>query len=244
MKKLGVLLIAMIVMLSIFVLPVSAEDGVDTRSLIVDEYDHLTASEETEIIDKLRIAEEETDIIFIVAIYDVKFIIPSGVSVVEECGFDINLDNIVLLIIESGDYVNYYEMFTWGVADTVVTDSAVDSILDDNGVHKNLKGGDFAPGILAFIDKTVDSIKSYRTGLIIGIIVFALVAAGVSVGSVIYVYKKKLKSPSYPVSDYADLNLTEHTDIFLGKTVTRTKISSSSSGGGRSGGGGGSRGRR
>lgn len=244
MKKLIGLLIAMVVILSLFVIPVSADEGMNARSLIVDEYDHLTANEESEIIDKLRLAEEETDIIFIIAIFDIKHIIPSDVSVIEECGFDINSDDIVLLIIESGDYVNYYEMFTWGVADTVVTDSAVDSILDDDDVKRNLKGGDFAPGILTFVDKTVDSIKSYRTGLIIGIIVFALVAAGVSVGSVIYVYKKKLKSPSYPVSDYADLDLTEHTDIFLGKTVTRTKISSSSSGGGRSGGGGGSRGRR
>ena len=69
-------------------------------------------------------------------------------------------------------------------------------------------------------------------------------AGGTAFGIVLYKYKKKLKSPIYPLNRYANLQLDYATDHFLGSSVTRTRVSSSR--GGRSGGsrGGGSIGRR
>ncbi len=257
MKKLAILAIVLSVILSIFVMPTAAStDTGNPQSRVIDRDDNLTATEEAKIADKLRWAESETDIIFIIAVYDISEGIPSGVSVVNSCGLNTGSDDIVLLIIEAGSddsfgdslfpgfSKNYYEMFTWGIADTVVTDNSVDSILDFSEVYDNIKGGDFYDGIIAFTEQTVGCIKSYRTGLIFGIIIFSLVAAAAAMGIVLYTYKKKLKSPIYPTSEYAELNLTAHSDLFLGKTVTRTKINTSSGSGGRSGGGGGSRGRR
>lgn len=257
MKKTALFILILSLILSLLVMPVAASsDGGDLQSKVIDRDGNLTAAEESAITEKLIWAESETDIIFIIAVYDISEGIPSGESVVAGCGLNTASDDIVLLIIEAGsddgfgDSIflgyskNYYEMFTWGVANTVVTDNSVDSILDFSDVYNNIKGGDFYEGIIAFTEQTVGCIKSYRRGLVFGIIIFSLAAAAVAVGIVLYTYKKKLKSPIYPTSEYAELKLTSHTDLFLGKTVTRTKINTSSGSGGRSGGGGGSRGRR
>jgi uncharacterized membrane protein YgcG len=257
MKRAALFIMILSLVMSILVMPAAASSDTDNfQSLVIDRDDNLTATEEAKIADKLRWAESETDIIFLIAVYDISRGIPSEESVVNSCGLDTSTDDIVLLIIEAGSddsfgdslfsgySKHYYEMFTWGVANTVVTDNSADSILDFSDVYDNIKGGDFYEGIIAFTEQTVGCIRSYRRGLIFGIIIFSLVAAAAAVGIVLYTYKKKLKSPIYPTSEYAELKLTSHTDIFLGKTVTRTKINTSSGGGGRSGGGGGSRGRR
>jgi uncharacterized membrane protein len=82
----------------------------------------------------------------------------------------------------------------------------------------------------------------------VSLILAALISGGIT-GIIIYNYKKKLKSPIYPLSRYArlELNSGASLDVFLGKTVTSVRIRSSS-GGSRGGGGGGfsggSRGRR
>ena len=257
MKKAALFIMILSLVISILVLPAAASsDGGDLQSRVIDRDGNLTSAEESSITEKLIWAEEETDIIFLIAVYDISSGIPSGESVVADCGLDTSTDDIVLLIIEAGSddgfgdslfpgfSKHYYEMFTWGVANTVVTDNSVDSILDFSDVYDNIKGGDFYEGIIAFTEQTVGCIRSYRRGLVFGIIFFSLAAAAVAVGIVLYTYKKKLKSPIYPTSEYAELKLTSHTDLFLGKTVTRTKINTSSGSGGRSGGGGGSRGRR
>ena len=58
---------------------------------------------------------------------------------------------------------------------------------------------------------------------------FAFIAAAVACVIVVVKYKRKLKSPIYPVEKYANLALNVCQDQFLGSTVTRVKISSSSS---------------
>ena len=58
-------------------------------------------------------------------------------------------------------------------------------------------------------------------------VALAVVAALVACIIVIVKYKKKLKSPIYPVERYANLALNVCQDNFLGSTVTRVKISSS-----------------
>lgn len=57
--------------------------------------------------------------------------------------------------------------------------------------------------------------------------VFAFVAAAVACIIVVVRYKRKLRSPIYPINKYANLSLNACQDNFLGSTVTRVKISSS-----------------
>lgn len=259
MKKVIYLVLFLSLLLSVFAYPASANESTeDYTSTLIDRDDNLTTAEEQRISEKLRWAEAETDITFIIGLYNISEGIPSGERVISNLGLDINSDDIVLLIIEVGNRgpgtsfmqgysPNYYEMFTWGVANTVITDDSVDSILDHSDVYDNIKGAKFCDGAVAFVEQSVGCIKSYRRGIVFAIVIATVASAAVAVGAVIFTYKKKLKSPIYPLSKYANLELSEHTDVFLGKTVTRTRIntSSGSSGGGRSGGGGGgSRGRR
>lgn len=247
MKRAVILLFVISILLAIATLPISAtSDTAGLYSTVVDRDGNLTSGEEKQILESLRSAEIATDAIFVVAIYDIWGGIPSGESIVGKLGLDIYTDSIVLLVIENGGYsTNYYEMFTWGAANDLISDSAVNEILDHPDVYSNIKGGRFTLGALAFTDETVRAVKSFRRGVLLGIIAFSLLAGAISVVIVIISYKRKLKAPIYPLSDYADYKLGNCSDTFLGKSVTRVKIESSSggSGGGRSSSGG-SRGRR
>lgn len=244
MRKLILTFVMFLILSSMLTFSASAGENTNqSKSCLIDNGNIFTPDEEVRINAAITKAEEQTKIIFVIASYNLSSVIPEGKDVVAKQGLDTNSDDIVLLIIESGSR-NYYEMFTWGIANTVITDSAVEKILDSKDVYNSIKGGNFGSGALSFVEETVDAIESYRRGLVVGLIVFSLLAGAIAVISVIVVYKRKLKSPIYPLSQFTKLDLTEHADIFLGKTVTRTKTSSSSSGGSSGRSSGGSRGRR
>ena len=59
-------------------------------------------------------------------------------------------------------------------------------------------------------------------------IALALIAAIVAVVIVVVRYKRKLKSPIYPINRYATLSLNACQDNFIGSTVTKVRVSSSS----------------
>lgn len=239
MKKFIVLFMTVIVLFSLFMTTSYATDTKATKSCVVDRNNSLSAQSEAKILEVLHNAEIETDITFIVIVHNTG----GGLSYVENIasnlGFDIDREDIVLLEIKNSS-TNYYDVYTWGIAYTVITDAEINDILDAPDVYNNIKGGNFEEGIISFVDLTVKAINSYRRNLILILIGISLVAGGVAVISVIVIYKRKLKSPVYPLSQYTDLELTESSDVFLNKTVTRTKVSSSSGGGssgGRSSGG-------
>ncbi len=253
MRKIVFTLVTILLLSSFLGISVSAsEDQKESLSQVLDRDDYLTVAEEQALSEKIQAAEEETDLIFIVAVYDQRGGIPSDRKIISNCGFDATKDDVVLLVIEAEhleqyDLVTYYyEMFTYGIASTVITDDAVFEILDNQDVYSNIKSGKFYEGSVAFIDKTVEAVKDYRARLVVILIFISLLAGAASVVIVIVTYKTKLKSPIYPLSQYTDMKLLAHSDIFLGKSVTRTKISSSSSGssGGSGRSSGGSRGRR
>lgn len=237
------------------VMPISASASAENLvyARVLDRDGNLTASEEMRIYDAIADAEAATGVIFLVAVYDIDYGIPSGESAISSFGFSHLNDDVVLLIIECDDFENYYEMFTYGDAYHLISNRAADRILDSSDVYDNIKGGNLTDGIVSFVNSTAMEIEREVSGEIyfdpdqILIMVGISLAAGIiAVVAVIIVYKTKLKSPIYPLSQFTDLNLTEKYDRFLGKTVTKTKISSSSgSSSGRSGGSsGGSRGRR
>ena len=57
-------------------------------------------------------------------------------------------------------------------------------------------------------------------------LVLAALAALIAVITVIVRYKRKLKSPIYPVKKYANLALSVSRDDFMGKTLTAVKVAS------------------
>ena len=65
------------------------------------------------------------------------------------------------------------------------------------------------------------------TGLLVGLIVGAIVG-GVTIGIIIYQYKRKVKSPIYPLEKYTTLDLNHFacSDMFLRRTVTKVRINS------------------
>ena len=52
-----------------------------------------------------------------------------------------------------------------------------------------------------------------------------LIALGVCIAIVVS-YKRKVKSPTYPLTDFTSLELTSRSDLYIGKTVTRVRIQS------------------
>ena len=63
------------------------------------------------------------------------------------------------------------------------------------------------------------------TGLLVGLIVGAVIG-GITIGIIIYQYKKKVKSPIYPLDKYASLDLNRFAcqDTFLRRTVTKVRV--------------------
>ena len=73
------------------------------------------------------------------------------------------------------------------------------------------------------------------TALLVGAVVGA-VSGGTAVLLVVLRYRKKNRSASYPLEQFANLKLTLEREVFLYHTVTKTAIATSSGGGGSSGG--------
>jgi len=162
--------------------------------------------------------------------------------------------DVIILIIEKGDYENYYELFIYGEPDSRISTDESDRILDDPEVYDNIKFGDVDTGVLRFISLTETAYlgvlqESLLRTVVISLILAVIIAAIPTI-IIIVKYKRKLKSASYPLERYASLSLNdgECSDFFIGSFITKTRINTSSGsrsggGGGRSGGGG-SRGRR
>lgn len=159
-------------------------------------------------------------------------------------------ENVMMIEItrEPSEYT--YEIHTFG--DTSRIKSSEYNIMN-NKVHDAVKSGNiveacriFAPlAERAFTGKITNWLKVILISAAI-----ALVITGIVAGVIIYGYKKKLKSEIYPLSKYANLELTGQSDVLTGTVVTKRRIETSSSsgggggGGGRSGGGGHSSGGR
>ena len=250
MKKILFLLVTVLTV-SLFSLTVSA-----SASPIYDPSDMLSAQDEAAVTEALSTAKSRTGVDFYVYFSDATV---SGRvwkwDIEDEFLIDGD-DSAVILLIEKvyEDYYEYdyeydykYELFTYGRADRKLSDSDCEGILYSSSVRSSIKGGRFAEGVTAFASIAASSYisaqQSDKTAVIVISIIIALAAGGVTFGAILYKYKKKLKSPIYPLRNYANLQLDYATDHFLGSTVTRTRVSSGGSRGGR-GGGGGSRGRR
>ncbi len=152
-------------------------------------------------------------------------------------------DDLIVLLIGHDGFEWRYELFTYGEGYDALSDSAVDRILDDPAVYDNIKEyGNVYEGAAAFAVASPREMERSRSNAFVAVIVvsviLALLCGGGAVGYVVYKYKRKLKSPIYPVSQYATMSLEHSNDAFIGSNVVRTRVASSSRGGGGSRGGG------
>ncbi len=164
--------------------------------------------------------------------------------------------NVMILFIEYDYSFNeyYYELFTYGVPTTNISDGEVNLILDNPSVYNNIKRGKIYEGLsaaLPLIDKANEGrLRSdgYVGRVVLVSAIIGACVAGIVVAVIVRKYKKKLKSPIYPIDKYAKMELDTAFcyDRFLYKNVTRIRVNNSSSGGHSRGGSsrGGSRGRR
>ena len=60
----------------------------------------------------------------------------------------------------------------------------------------------------------------------IGAALLALIAAAVTCTVIVLRYKRKLRSPIYPIDRYASMSLNARRDDFIGATVTSVKLQS------------------
>ncbi len=215
-------------------------------SYVDDQYDLLSSSEKARIEQAFAEAERKCGVRFAVIITEGEYSYTED-DIYRHFGMSYE-DDAAYLLVEKFGGIWYYELFLYGKADARLSFGASDDILDAPAVYDNIKSGRLTDGIVAFAELTSESIlaaeRSTRTAVVIVTVVLALLAAGISIAIVVVRYKRKLKSPIYPISDYANLNLTYATDNFTGSFVTKTRINTSSGGGGKGRSGGGSRGRR
>lgn len=222
--------------------------AIASSSVISDKYDMLSSGDEAAVLEALNDAKTRTGADFYVCFSDATVAGRLWEWDIED-EFSIGWDDSAVILLIERIYEDYYEyeIFTYGLADRKLSDSDCDGILDSSSVQGSIKDGRFAEGVTAFASIAASSYISAQqadnTAVIVISIIIALAAGGVTFGVILYKYKKKLKSPIYPLHNYANLQLDYATDHFLGSAVTRTRVSSGGSRGG-GGGGGGSRGRR
>ena len=209
----------------------------------------LTSEEESALESALAEASERSDIEHYAIVYTTSYSKISEREMASRLGIDLRSDSAVVLAVWMQGGAYYYELFTYGEAYGLISDSDADGILDSRDVAA-IKRGQLAAGLHGYAAISSTTVASNRIArLVILIVVASVLAALAGTGAVLgvyYLYKRKLKSPIYPLSKYARMQLTHANDIFLGSNVTRVRVSSSSSSGrgGGGGGGGGSRGSR
>lgn len=240
-KRLLTITLIAVLLLALTVVPTSA-----SSEYLYDPFDILAPKEEQKLADHLYALNSQSHISYYLV-----------VSERRSDAFRYDTGNTVVLLVEyDEEYDEYfYELFTYGDANTAISNREVNRILDDPEVYNGIKSGNILDGAyraLTLIDIAAHDnmrgdnwlLKTILTSLAISVVIASIVC-----GIIIYKYKKKLKSPIYPLDRYATLYLIPENsrDIFLHKTLTRVRINTSStSGGSRSSGsrGGGSRGRR
>lgn len=199
---------------------------------------------------------------------DIASTYPSDSQVLSRCGISKKDDAVILAVYQTSDGEYHYDIYTFGAAHEAFSDSDIDEVLDTPGVYNNIKSGEIAAGVKAFLaacgkvearfiaEEKADAERTARweatrvpRGIAITLVVF-VIAGGIAMLSVTLFYRKKVHGETYPLDRYAKLKLTKEVDRFVGSYITRVRVntnnnsSGGSHGGGGGGGGGGHRGGR
>ncbi len=153
--------------------------------------------------------------------------------------------DMILLVIYWDSFRDYYEyeVVTFGKAQRAISNARQDDIAD--AIYSDVKAGRLAEACSDFMRL---SAEAYRTEMeiriprIVGISLGAgALGALIAVLSVVLSYRRKKRSPSYPLKEFSQMTLTLSDDICTGRNVTKVRLSSSSGSSGSSGGRGGGR---
>ncbi len=250
-SKLIACLLAVLALTALLCLPVAAGEV----GRVYDPADLLTGGEESSLQAQLGDLSDTYDVELFMATYTAKGYYDDFIGD-EYCSQIRNLRGMdaVLLIItyDLSDGRYYYDMYTYGRANSAISQKEVDYILDHDDVYPNIKGGNPAVGAEAFFELSAQAFEG-RVGVSWAVIIvvsalISLVIALIVCGGVVAAYKMKKKSVDYPLDRYAKLELSKNRDTFVREYTTRTYSPKSSGGGGgggsRHGGGGGHRGGR
>ncbi len=245
MKRIGIWMLALLLLLS-FPLSVAAEG--ESQARVVDRGALLTDVEEAQLLLRANSVAAAVGcavdlVVFVDFTLDDDWYI--GEDYLEDHGLSQSEDRI-LLIVGRDDDEYFYDLYLYGEAETLITKSEVDVILDDTNVYGNLKYyGNLYEGLAAYLTVTeaqclngVNRPDPFLRALPIAFVI--ALAIGILVCFLVkHAYSMKRRSVDYPLEQFAKLELTERDDAFTGSFVTRRVISSGSSGGGGGGGRGG-----
>jgi uncharacterized membrane protein YgcG len=158
-------------------------------------------------------------------------------------GYTTSEDNVIGLVIFCQGSTYEYEIGTYGTMTREISNRKIDRIMDK--IEDDIKAGNLYSGCEAFLTLTLKTYTTRRTdawlnAALIGLVIGAVGALAATL-CVVLSYRRKSRSPSYPLQDYTRLYLAVERDIFLHRTVTKVRVTSNNSGGGgpRGGGGGG-----
>lgn len=245
MKNLKKILItAMIGIIAVLSLSVQAFAEVNNSSTprVIDEEELISEKEENELYQKIQQLTDKFDIdIAIVTNYSLEGYSPRQYAemLYRNGKYGVGENNDGLLLLVSMEERDWY-IFTNGEAHEVIADDEIDGL--GSKFTSYLTQGEY---YTAF-DKFLDSVeKEFKKDQILGIIIPIGIGFGVSLIAAlitVLVFKSQLKSVKFEYAAKAyevdnSFKLTRSNDIFLYKTVTKTKKPDTSSSGGSSGGG-------
>ncbi len=213
--------------------------GTPATPAVYDGADLLTDEEEATLQALSDTLKEETDGAACVVITTFDFY-SNAIFELEKCGvpetFAHDYAAVVIFVSFSGTIE--FETYTEGSMTSRISDGKLQTIMDH--IEQDIKYGDVMQGISTYFHEMTDAHTAGHTGTfiivgaVLGVVTFLAILIGVVVS-----YKRKSRSPSYPLSDFTQLYLTEESEHFRTKVVTVTHVSSSSGSSGRGGGGGG-----
>lgn len=162
-------------------------------------------------------------------------------------GYHSDRQDVIGLVIWNGGTYYETELYTYGDMDRYISDADLDAL--KSAVDVDAKAGRFYEAARTMILRSAEMLAAGRaanppktpgqkvlTAVIVGVVIGAL-SGGVAVLLVVLRYRKKNRSASYPLEQFATLHLTMERDVFLYHTVVKTAIPTGN--GGKSSGGGG-----
>lgn len=160
-------------------------------------------------------------------------------------GYSSRRQNVIGLVVWHNGTRYETELYTYGDMSRYITDAEIQTLKSE--VDADAKAGRMYGAVETLIVRSTEMLAAGKAAnpprtqkvwlsLILGLVAGA-VSGGVAVLIVVLRYRKKNRSASYPLEQFANLTLTLERDMFLYNTVTKTAIPTST--GGRSGGGGG-----
>lgn len=163
-------------------------------------------------------------------------------SYMESIGDDENAPkNLVLLFISMKENQRVYNIFGYGKAEEMLTNSRLDKILD--AMYTDMKAGAYYNAIDTFCDETMiymgrnPMLDSFIFSPVVQLILCLLIACGI----VIFLLRRGIGKNTTTANTYLDnqnIKILGQIDHYTHMTMTRVKKPKSSSNGGRSGGGG------